>query len=90
MRSGSFERVVVDDSKIYAYLRADDKGAFLVILNLADAPSSLALDLGNTSLPDGTYNAVDALTKKSFDLKGLILNLNAEAKMSFVLQMVKK
>ena len=90
LRSGSFERVVVDDSKIYAYLRADDKSAFLIALNLADAPSSLALDLGNTSLPDGTYNAVDALTKKSFDLNGLTLNLKAEAKASYVLQLIKK
>jgi glycosidase len=90
LRSGSFERITVDDSKIYAYLRADDKGAFLVVLNLADTPSSLALDLGNTSLPDGTYSAIDALTKKSFDLNGLTLNLNASAKTGYVLQMIRK
>lgn len=90
LRSGSFERVTVDDSKIYVYLRADDKAAFLIVLNLADTASSLTLDLGKTSLPDGTYSAVDALSKKPFDLNGLILNLNAEAKVSYVLQLIKK
>jgi alpha-glucosidase len=90
LRRGSFEKIALDDSKTYAYFRADEKSAFLIVLNLADAPSSLSLDLGNTSLPDGTYSAVDALTKKSFDLKGLILNLNAEAKTSYVLQLIKK
>lgn len=90
LRSGSFEKIPLDDSKVYAFLRADDKSAFLIILNLADASSSLNLDLGKTSLPDGTYNAIDALTKKSFDLNGLTLNLNAEAKTSYVLQLIKK
>lgn len=90
LRSGSFEKIALDDSKVYAFLRADEKTAFLIVLNLADTPSSLSLDLGNTSLPDGTYAAVDALAKKSFDLKGWILNLNAEAKTSYVLQLIRK
>ncbi len=89
LRAGVFETVTDNSPKAYAYLRQGAGVAFLIILNFSDVPASLTIDLGASSLPDGNYRAVDALTQKRYDLSGLTLKLDAGAASGYVLRLTR-
>ncbi len=91
LRSGAPEKIDPrTDVFVYAYLRHDSTAAFVIVLNFADTPVPVSLDLGATSLPDGRYTATDALSKQTFDLSGLTLNLNLDATSGYVLQLARQ
>ncbi len=74
---------------MYAYLRQDSIGTFVVVLNFDDKQASLTIDLGATSLPDGRYVVTNALTKQSTNLDGLTLKLTLDPITGYVFQLKK-
>ncbi len=89
LRTGAWEKIATPDDTTYAYLRRDATGAFVVTLNFANQPATLALDLGATSLPDGAYQATDRLSQSKVHLAGLTLNIQLAGLTSAVWQLTQ-
>ena len=91
LRTGAFEKIELDSAaNVYAYLRQDSTAAFVVVLNFADAPVAVTLDLGATALADDRYAAINALSKQVIHLDGLTLKLSLDATTGYVLQLMKR
>ena len=89
LRTGRWEKVAVENKTIFAYLRQNSTEAFLIVLNFGDAPASIAMDLGGTSLPGGAYQAMEVLLLQTYELNRLTLNLQTDAASGYVLQLVR-
>lgn len=91
LRTGAQEKIDPrTDSFVYAYLRQGATASFVVVLNFENKPISVTLDLGATTLRDGRYIATDALSKQTFDLNGLTLELNLDATTGYLLKLAKQ
>jgi glycosidase len=90
LRTGSREGIAQDEQMAYAYLRRDEKSAFLVVLNLGNARATLHLDLGPTTLPTGQYRAVDVFTKKEWPVTDLSVTLDLDSATGAMLRLAPR
>jgi glycosidase len=90
LRSGYREGISQDSQSAYAYLRRDEKGGFLIVMNFGTAPATLHLDLGPSTLPTGQYRAVDVFAKKEWPVTNLAISMGLDAASGTILQLVPR